>query len=154
MTWTKLETVAILGVVCLFATASAAGSKGYGDDCIIGLIAGIGVGNEADTCKEDANLVCLGINNPKCACDPAGFVHQSGFLGLEFLGGGCRVRANSFCTESGTSCVSHSTCNKVCLCDEGYHSNLKDGDCTSGAFKVGGGSVLLLMAGLLTYFSY
>jgi len=153
MTWTKLETAVILGVVCLFATASAGGTKGYGDECVIGLIAGIGVGNEADTCKEDANLVCLGKT---CSCNPAGFVHQSGFLGIEFLGGGCRIRANLPCSDSGTSCVSHSTCKNVCLCDEGYHNNFKDGDCTSGAFKMGG-SVLqafLLVGGLLTYFRY
>jgi len=156
MTWTKLETCAVLSVVCLFATAYAGGSKGYGDECIIGLVAGLGVGNEADTCKDDQNLVCLGN---KCGCNPAGYVHQSGFLGLEFLGGGCKLRSGIPCSDSGTSCVSHATCNKVCVCDEGYHTGLTTGDCTNGAMGVtfSNSNFLLLipaLASVLCYFRY
>lgn len=44
MVWTKLETCAVLSIICLFAIASAGGSKGYGEECIVGLLAGVGVG--------------------------------------------------------------------------------------------------------------
>jgi hypothetical protein len=44
MTWTKLETCAVFAVIFLFATVSARGSKGHGDECILGLSASIGAG--------------------------------------------------------------------------------------------------------------
>lgn len=146
MTWTKLETCAIALVVCLFVTASAGGSKGYGDECIIGVLAGVGVGNEADTCNDDKHLMCLGKT---CKCSPE-YVYQNGWLGLEFLGGGCKVRANFPCSESGTGCVTNSHCKTICQCDEGYRMNLSEGSCTNGAVKnVGLTMIPLFLLGLL-----
>ncbi|XP_035713075.1 uncharacterized protein LOC118437803 [Folsomia candida] len=103
------------------------GTRQYGEDCVTSLMAGLGFAKESETCNWDNNLVCLGS---KCACNPVGFVYQTGLLGIDVLGGGCRIRANFPCTLSSTACVVNSKCNTVCLCDTGYQMD-RFGKCVS-----------------------
>ncbi|OXA44410.1 uncharacterized protein LOC110857674 [Folsomia candida] len=117
----------IIVISIVFATYAAVGTRQYGENCVNSLIAGLGFGKESETCNWDNNLVCLGS---KCACNPAGFVYQNGLLGVDVLGGGCRLRANFPCSFSKTACVVNSKCNTVCLCDTGYQMD-RFGKCVS-----------------------